>query len=254
MNSLNVKNTFLLNSSFEWISSLHFWFLCQLIQSSAMKRSLHDRIRDEKTSWRWRLVIHDCECLSSCEKSCVLHAKHACFRIILWSRSLRSIQNRDRVLCEILSEIHRKRSSFMNEKCVNSDWWMRKWVVDKTKMKRWIILDLKNCFFFSFLIKHFLSFIHLLSFFKQSSKNFSKLFIMSFVWKSLLSLNIIKFDRFLSNTLKIVFDKKKNSKCCQRCFKFLTMKSALKCVFDVDRSICNRCATLNAVCLVVRLS
>jgi hypothetical protein len=31
------------------------WFLCQLIQSSAMKRFLHDRIRDEKTSWRWRL-------------------------------------------------------------------------------------------------------------------------------------------------------------------------------------------------------
>jgi hypothetical protein len=81
-----------------------------------------------------------------------------------------------------------------------------------------------------------------------------KLFIMSSVWKSSFSLNIIKSDRFLSNTLKIVFDKKKNSKCCQRCFKFLTMKSALKCVFDVDRSICNRCATLNAACLVVRLS
>ncbi len=31
------------------------WFLCQLIQSFAMKRFLHDRIRDEKTSWRWRL-------------------------------------------------------------------------------------------------------------------------------------------------------------------------------------------------------
>jgi hypothetical protein len=77
---------------------------------------------------------------------------------------------------------------------------------------------------------------------------------MSFVWKSLSSLNIIKFDRSLSNTLKIVFDKKKNSKCCQRCLKFLTMKSVLKCVFDVDRSICNRCATLNASCLVVRLS
>jgi hypothetical protein len=34
----------------------------------------------------------------------------------------------------------------------------------------------------------------------------------------------------------------------------LTMKSVFKCVFDVDRSICNRCATLNAACLVVRLS
>jgi hypothetical protein len=34
----------------------------------------------------------------------------------------------------------------------------------------------------------------------------------------------------------------------------LTMKSALKCVFNVDRSICNRCAILNTVCLLVRLS
>jgi hypothetical protein len=34
----------------------------------------------------------------------------------------------------------------------------------------------------------------------------------------------------------------------------LTMKSVLKCVFDVDRSICNHCATLNVACLVVRLS
>jgi hypothetical protein len=31
------------------------WFLCELIQSSAMKRSLHDRIQNEKTSWRWQL-------------------------------------------------------------------------------------------------------------------------------------------------------------------------------------------------------
>ncbi len=55
---------------------------------------------------------------------------------------------------------------------VNNDWWMRRWVVNKTKMKRWIIFDLKNDFFLSFLFKHFLLFIHLFSFFKQSSKNF----------------------------------------------------------------------------------
>jgi hypothetical protein len=48
---------------------------------------------------------------------------------------------------------------------------MRKWVVNKTKMKRWIIFNLKDCFFFSFLLKHFLLFIHLF-FFKQSSKTF----------------------------------------------------------------------------------
>ncbi len=203
------------------------------------------------------IVIHDCECLLSCEKSCVFHARHACSRI-----TNREIDHFDRFRVEIeffvrffLKFIENDRLSWMRN-AVNSDWWMRKWrkwVVDKTKMRRWVILDLKDCFFFSFLLKHLLLFIHLLSFFKQSSKTL-KLFIMSFVWKSLSSLNIIKFDRSLSNTLKIVLDKKKSSKCCQRCLKFLTMKSVLKCVFDVDRSICNRCATLNAVCLVVRLS
>jgi hypothetical protein len=41
----------LLNEFFRFI----FWFLCQLMQSSAMKRFLHDRIRNEKTSWKWQL-------------------------------------------------------------------------------------------------------------------------------------------------------------------------------------------------------
>jgi hypothetical protein len=144
------------------------WFLCQLIQSSAMRRSLHDRIRDEKTSWRWRLVIHDCECLSSCEKSCVSHARHACFRI-----TNREVDHFDRFRIEIesfvrffLKFIENDRLSWMKN-AVNSDWWMRKWVVDKTKMKRWIILDLKDCFFLSILLKHLLLFIHLFSFFKN---------------------------------------------------------------------------------------
>ncbi len=149
------------------------WFLCWLIQSSAIKRFLHDRIRDEKTSWRWRLVIHDCECFSSCEKSCVLHARHACFRIIICE-----IDHFDRFRIEIeffmrffLKFIENDRLSWLKN-AVNNDWWMRKWIVNKTKMKRWIILDLKDDFFFSFLLKHFLLFIHLFSFFKQSSKNF----------------------------------------------------------------------------------
>jgi hypothetical protein len=188
-------------------------------------------------------------------ESCVFHARHACLRIIN-----REVDHFDRFKIEIeffvrffLKFIENDRLSWMKN-AVNSDWWMRRWVVNKTKMKRWVILDLKNDFFFSFLFKHFLLFIHLFSFFKQSSKKLLKLFIMSSVWKFFFSLNIIKLDRLFSNTLKIVLDKKKNLKCCQRCFKFLMMKSAFKCVFDVDRSICNRCAILNAVYLVVRLS
>jgi hypothetical protein len=177
MNSLNVKNTSLLNSFFEWIFRFILWFLCQLIQSSAMKRSLHDRIRDEKTSWRWRLVIHDCECLSSCEKSCVFCARHVYLRIIN-----REIDHFDRIRVEIeffvkffLKFIENDRLSWMRN-AVNSDWWMRKWVVNKTKMRRWIILDLKDCFFFSFLIKHLLLFIHLFSFFQTIFKNFFEAF------------------------------------------------------------------------------
>ncbi len=173
MNSLNVKNISLLNFSFEWILRFILWFLCQLIQSSAMKKSLHDRIRDEKTSWRWRLVVHDCECLSSCEKSCVSCARHACLRIIN-----REIDHFDRIRIEIkffvkffLKFIENDRLSWMKN-AVNNDWWMRKWIVNKTKMRRWIIFDLKDCFFFSFLIKHFLLFIHLLSFSNNLQKTF----------------------------------------------------------------------------------
>jgi hypothetical protein len=119
------------------------------------------------------IVIHDCECFSSCEKSCVFHAKHACFRIIN-----REVDHFDSFKIEIeffvrffLKFIENDRLSWMKN-AVNSDWWMRKWVVDKTKMRRWVIFDLKDCFFFSFLLKHLLLFIHLLSFFKQFSKTF----------------------------------------------------------------------------------
>jgi hypothetical protein len=66
-------------------------------------------------------VIHDCECLLSCKKSCVFHARNACSsHYWSWRRFVRSTQNSLRVLCVILSEIHRKRSSFMNEKCCKS--------------------------------------------------------------------------------------------------------------------------------------
>jgi hypothetical protein len=119
------------------------------------------------------IVIHDCECFFSCEKSCVFHVKHACLRIIN-----REVDHFDRFKIEIesfvkffLKFIENDRLSWMKN-AVNSDWWMRKWVVNKTKMKCWIILDLKNCFFFSFLFKHFLLFIHLFPFFKQFLKIF----------------------------------------------------------------------------------
>jgi hypothetical protein len=173
MSSLNVKNIFLLNFFFEWISSFHsliFVSTDSVICDEEIFAWSHSR---RKNIVKMTIVIHDCECLSSCEKSCVFHAKHACLRIIN-----REIDHFDRFKIEIeffvkffLKFIESDRLSWMKN-VVNNDWWMRKWVVNKTKMKRWIILDLKNCFFFSFLFKHFLLFIHLFSFFKQFSKTF----------------------------------------------------------------------------------
>ncbi len=223
---------------FEWISSLHsliFVSTDSVICDEAIFAWSHSR---RENIVKMTIVIHDCECFFSCEKSCVFHAKHVCFRIIN-----REIDHFDRFKVEIeffvkffLKFIENDRLSWMKN-AVDNDWWMRKWVVNKTKMKRWIIFDLKDCFFLSSLLKHFLLFIHLFSFFKQSSKIFEVFFIMSSMWKSLLSLNIIKFDRLLSNTLKIVFDKKKNSKCCQRCFKFLTMMSRFRVTHSVRWSV-----------------
>jgi hypothetical protein len=78
---------------------------------------------------------------------------------------------------------------------------------------------------------------------------------MSFVWDSLSTdFNIIKFNRSLSKSLKIVLEKNSKSKCCQKCIKFLVENSFLKCVFDVSRFICNRCERLNAVCMTVWMS
>jgi hypothetical protein len=173
MNSLNVKNISLLNFSFEWIFLLHsliFVSTDSIICDEAIFAWSHSR---RENIVKMTTVIHDCECLLSCEKSCVFHAKHACFRII--NREIDHF-NLFRVEIEFfvrffLKFIENDRLSWMRN-AVNNDWWMRKRVVNKTKMKRWIILDLKNDFFFSFLFKHFLLFIHLFSFFKQFSKNF----------------------------------------------------------------------------------
>jgi hypothetical protein len=142
---------------FYWISFsnefLRFilWFLCQLIQSFAMKRFLHDRIRDEKTSWKWRL--------SFTTVNVFFHARNLAFFMrnmlilaLLIVKSIISIdlKSKSNTLWNFfLKFIENDRFSWMKN-AVNNDWWMRKWIVNKTKMKRWIILDLKDYFFFVF--------------------------------------------------------------------------------------------------------
>jgi hypothetical protein len=117
MNSLNVKNIFLLNFSFEWILRFMLWFLRQLIQSFAMKRFLHDRIRHEKTSWRWRLSFTTVNVFFHARNLAFLMRDMLVFALLI-VKSITSIDSKfESSSCEILSEIHRKRSSFMNEKC-----------------------------------------------------------------------------------------------------------------------------------------
>jgi hypothetical protein len=172
MNSLNVKNIFLLHSSFEWIFSLHFLIFVStdsIICDEAIFAWSHSK---RENIVKMTIVIHNCKCLFSCEKSCVAHVKHACLRIIN-----REIDHFDRFKVEIeffvkffLKFIENDRLSWMKN-TVNNDWWMRKWVVNKTKMKRWIIFDLKDCFFFRFCLSIFCySFIYF--FFQAIFKNF----------------------------------------------------------------------------------
>jgi hypothetical protein len=137
MNLLNVKNISLLNFSFEWISSLHFLIFVltdSIICDEAIFAWSYSR---RKNIVKMTIVIHDCECFFSCEKSCVFHARHACLRIIN-----REVDHFDRFKVEIeffvkffLKFIENDRYSWMKN-AVNNDWWMRKWIVNKTKMKR----------------------------------------------------------------------------------------------------------------------
>ncbi len=232
-----------------------FWFLCRLIQSFAMKRFLHDRIRDEKTSWKWRFIIHDCECLFSCEKSCVLHAKHACLRIIICE-----VDHFDRFKIEIeffvkffLKFIENDRLSWMKN-AVNNDWWMRKWVVNKMKMKRWIIFDLKDCFFFFIFAQAFFVIHSFIFFFQKIFKNFwifsSCRLCKDFFLLSTSSSSIV----FFRIRWKSFSTRKRISNAVNVVSNFWRWNLFLNAFFDVDQSIYNRCAILNTACFVVRLS
>jgi hypothetical protein len=118
MSSLNVKNTSLLNFSFEWIFSLHFLISVStdsVICDEAIFAWSHSRRENivKMTIYHsqlWMSFFMRKILRSSCEICLSSH-------YYLWNRSFRSIQSRNRILCEILFEIHRKRSSFMNEEC-----------------------------------------------------------------------------------------------------------------------------------------
>jgi hypothetical protein len=143
---------------FYWIllsSELFAWFfeffliMNLLIRSSEMKTSLRVRIRDEKTSWRsW---------LSFTTVNVFFHARNhaSLMREMLVSHiTHRDNDHFDRLRIQIeffvwffLKFIESDRLSWMRN-AVNSKWWMRKWVVKKTKMRCKRVLDLKKDFFF----------------------------------------------------------------------------------------------------------
>jgi hypothetical protein len=234
-----------------------------LIQSFEMKTSLRVRIRSEKTSWRSRL--------SFTTVNVFFHARnHASFmREILVFRIIhREDDHFDRFKIQIeffvwffLKFIESDRLSWMKN-AVDNKWWMRKWVVKKTKMKCKEIFRFKRRFLslrfwlnFSFASSFNFAILSVDLFCLFKKKIFFEAFVMSFVWDFLSTdLNIIKFDRSLSKFLNIVFEKNSRSKCCQRCIKFLIENSSFKCVFDVSCVVCNCCERLNAVCIIVWMS
>jgi hypothetical protein len=108
-----------------------------------------------------------------------------------------------------------------------------------------------------------------LNFFFVSSSNFATLFVdfflfaqkflfvafvMSFMWNSFsIVLKMIKSNRSLLKSFKIVLDKNSKSKCCQKCIKFLIENSFFTCLFDVSRVVCNRCERLNVACMTIKM-
>ncbi len=143
MNSLNLKNTFLLNSSFEWIVRLILRILFDyesfdsIIWNEDVVACSHSRWEDIV---KIMIVIHDCECLLSCEKSCVFHARnHAFFmREMLVLRTInREDDHFDRFRIHVeffvwflLKFIENDYFSWMRN-AVNRKWWMRK------KRRKW---------------------------------------------------------------------------------------------------------------------
>ncbi len=173
MSSLNVKNISLLNSSFEWIFSLHsliFVSTDSIICDEAIFAWSHSRRENivKMTichSRLWMFFFMREILRSSCETCLFSH-------YYLWNRSLRSIQSRNRVLCEILSEIHRKRSFFMNEKYCKQ--WLMNAKISRKQNENETLNNLRfKKLLFSFVLAQASFIIHsFILFFQKIFKNF----------------------------------------------------------------------------------
>ncbi len=142
---------------FYWIlfsSELFAWFfeffliVNLLIQSSEMKTSLRVRIRDEKTSWRSRLSFTTVNVFFHARNHAFFMRKMLVFRIIH-----REDDHFDQFKIQIeffvwffLKFIESDRLSWMKN-AVDNKWWMRKWVVKKTKMRCKEVSRFKRRFF-----------------------------------------------------------------------------------------------------------
>jgi hypothetical protein len=101
---------------FEFLSIINV-----LIRSFEMKTTLRIRIRDEKTSWRLRLSFTIVNVFFFMRKIMRFSCKKWLFFALLIMKTIASIDSRFKSnFCAIFFEIHRKRSSFVNEKCCKS--------------------------------------------------------------------------------------------------------------------------------------
>ncbi len=107
------------------------------------------RIQDEKTSWRWRLWFTTVNVFFHARNHTSFMREMLVFRIIN-----REDDYFDRFEIHVeffvsffLKFIENDHLSWMKN-AVNRKWWMRKWVVKKTKMRHKWVLNLKEDFFF----------------------------------------------------------------------------------------------------------
>ncbi len=231
-----------------WIflsSELFVWFfeffsiVNLLIQSFEMKTSLRICIRSEKTSWRSRLSFTIVNVFFHARNHAFFMRETMFFALFI-VKMIASIDSKIKssFLCHLFLKFIENDHLSWKKNVVNRKWWMRKWIVKMSKMRLNEIINLRKDFFF--FVSDQTSLSLRLSIFANLSVDFFCLlkkffffwtFVMSSVWDSFsIDLNVIKFDRSLSKSFKMVFDKNSRSKCCQKCIKFLIENFNLKCI------------------------
>jgi hypothetical protein len=137
---------------------------------------------------------------------------------------------------------------------------MRKWVVKKTKMRRKKVLNLKKCFFFFVFDQTSLSlrlsifsilFANLFCLLKNSFLKLSWCRLCEIFFRLVSALSsLIVFCRSFSRS----FSTRIRNRNVVKKYQVFNREFFLKCVFDVNRFVCNRYERFNVACMIVKMS